>query len=86
MRLYPKLIHSSASAHYVSRSGRARQQYVKVSASVTCKSMLAAGLVVGWVRGNDKAEACWLLESTPEKLRPGYLYSDAVYSEVGPVQ
>ncbi|QOJ03202.1 MAG: hypothetical protein HRU71_06745 [Planctomycetia bacterium] len=34
---------SSASAHYVSRSGRQRQQYVKVSASVTCKSMLAAG-------------------------------------------
>lgn len=70
---------SSASAHYVSRSGRDRKQYVKVSASVTCKSMLAAGLVVGWGPGNDKAEARWLLTETAEKLRPKYLYADAGY-------
>lgn len=70
---------SSASAHYVSRSGRDRKQYVKVSASVTCKSMLAAGLVVGWGPGNDKAEARWLLTETAKKLRPKYLYADAGY-------
>lgn len=81
-----ELERSSASAHYVSRSQQSRQRFVKVKASVTCKSVLAAGMVVGWVRGNDKAEACWLLESTPEKLRPSYFYSDSVYSEVGPVQ
>jgi hypothetical protein len=42
-----ELERSSASAHYVSRSRQSRQRFVKVKASVTCKSMLAAGTVVG---------------------------------------
>lgn len=70
---------TSASAHYKTRSGRPRQQYVKVSLAVTCGSILAASLVVDWGPRNDKAEAPQLLEQTAEKLQPKSLFADAGY-------
>jgi hypothetical protein len=70
---------TSASAHYRTRSGRQRKQYVKVSLGVTCGSMLATGLVVGWGPRNDKSEARELLARTQAKVQPKALFADAGY-------
>jgi hypothetical protein len=70
---------TSASAHFRTRTGRKRKQYVKVSVAVTCGSMLAAGVVVDWGPRNDKAEARELLKRTREKLQPACLFADAGY-------
>ena len=71
---------SSASAHFVSRSGRRRKKYVKVSVAVLCGALLPAGLVVDWGPTNDKVEARALMEQASQRL-PGadVLYADAGY-------
>jgi len=70
---------TSASAHYKTRSGRKRKQYVKVSVSVTCDSMLPVGVVIDWGPRNDKAEAKPLLEKTASAINPRCLFADAGY-------
>lgn len=70
---------SSASAHFVSRSGRARRKYVKVSVAVMCGSLLPASLVVDWGPTNDKVEAKRLMEQAAAHVQPDVLYADAGY-------
>lgn len=71
---------SSASAHFVSRRGRARQKYVKVSVAIVCGALLPASLVIDWGPTNDKVEAKALLDGAQRNL-PGadVLYADAGY-------
>ncbi|MCG3136314.1 MAG: hypothetical protein HJJLKODD_00141 [Phycisphaerae bacterium] len=70
---------TSASAHYQTRRGGRRQQYVKVSLAILCTQLLPAGLVVDWGPRNDKAEAAELLHRTRRYVRPKYLLADAGY-------
>lgn len=70
---------SVASAHFISRSGRSRRRYVKVSASVICGCLLPVGLVVDWGPSNDKVHAAALLEQTLAHIQPSLLYADAGY-------
>ena len=70
---------TSASAHYKARSGRKKKQYVKVSVSVTCSSMLRAGVVIDWGPRNDKAEARSLLNKTASAITPNRMFADAGY-------
>jgi hypothetical protein len=70
---------TSASAHYSTRIGRKRKQYVKVSVTVLCGSLLATGMVVDWGPRNDKVEAAVLLERTAAKVQPRQLFADAGY-------
>lgn len=70
---------TSASAYYRSRTGRSRQKYVKVSAAVTCGSILPAAVTTSWGPRNDKTEARALLAGITAKMRPKRLYADAGY-------
>lgn len=70
---------TSASAHYQSRSGRTRKQYVKLSLAVICGALLPAGLIVDWGPTNDKVEARALLDKTREHIQPATLFADAGY-------
>ena len=70
---------SSASAHFVSRSGKTRRKYVKVSVAVLCGSLLPASLVVDWGPTNDKVEASALMAKASAVVQPDVLYADAGY-------
>jgi hypothetical protein len=70
---------TTASAHYQSRSGRHRHQYVKLSLAITCTTLLAVALVVSWGPTNDKVQARELLTRAAEKVQPSWLYADAGY-------
>jgi transposase len=73
---------TSASAHFMSRSGRARRRWVKVSVAVVCGSLLPLGLVAAWGPSNDKCQAAELLDkslSVPLDCLPQRLLADAGY-------
>lgn len=71
-----------ASAHFISRAGRQRRRWVKLSLSVVCGGLLPLGWVMGWGPTNDKSDAPALLEKTldhPLDCLPQRLYGDAGY-------
>lgn len=71
---------TAARAHDLSRSGRRRSQYLKVSLSVVCGSLLPLGLVLDWGPNNDQCQARDLLEKTFRAAgshRPERLLADA---------
>lgn len=70
---------SSMSAHYRTRSGKARKKYVKLSLCVLVGSMFPAGLVVSWGPYNDKREARPLLAKTKTVTQPQRLFADKGY-------
>jgi hypothetical protein len=73
---------TSASAHFVSRSGRKRKQFIKVSVCVLAGSLLPSGLSLSWGPGNDKAEAADVLAKASVAQQPGRpqrLFADAGY-------
>lgn len=70
---------STASAHFVSRSGKLRHRWVKLSVIVLGGSLLPLCADIGWGPSNDKTQAPALLEEMVEGLRPQTLYADAGY-------
>lgn len=73
---------SVASAHFVSRSGRQRRRWVKVSLVVVCGLLFPTGMVMGWGPSSDKSDAPALLEKSfavPLDALPQRLYGDAGY-------
>ncbi|SRR5579862_1105200 len=73
---------STASAHFVTRSGRQRRRWVKLSMTVVCGALLPLGLVTGWGPTNDKCEAGELLDKSlemPGECLPQRLFADAGY-------
>ena len=73
---------SVASAHYVSRSGKQRRRWVKVSLAVVCGLLFPTGMVMGWGPSSDKGDAPELLEKSldvPVDALPQKLYGDAGY-------
>lgn len=73
---------STASAHFVSRSGRERRRWVKLSAAVVCGCLFPIGLVADWGPSNDKCQAEELLSKSfdgPLDCLPQKLYADAGY-------
>ena len=71
---------SVASAHFVSRSGRERRRWVKVSLMVVCGLLFPTGLVLGWGPSSDQRDAPALLEKAldvPLEALPQKLYGDA---------
>lgn len=75
---------TNASAHFVSRAGRQRRKFKKLSVSVVCGALLPLALVIDWGPGNDKSQAFDLLAKTFEAAEaadalPQRLYADAGY-------
>lgn len=70
---------SSASAHYVSRSGRKRKGFVKLSVIVLGGSLIPASAVLGYGPGNDKTHAKELMDKASRSVRPDILYADPGY-------
>lgn len=73
---------STASAHFVSRSGRERRRWVKLSTAVVCGCLFPIGLVADWGPTNDKCQAQELLTKSfdvPLDCLPQRLYADAGY-------
>jgi hypothetical protein len=73
---------SVASAPYVSRRGKARRRWVKVSLVVVCGLLFPTGMVLGWGPSSDKSDAPALLEKAldvPVDLLPQKLSGDAGY-------
>ena len=54
----------SASAHYVSRAGRQKSRYMKLSLMIVCGSLLPLGLVLDWGPNCDKCQARELLDKS----------------------
>ncbi len=73
---------TAASAHYLSRSGRRRSKYLKLSLSVVCGSLLPLGLVLDWGPNNDKCQVFELLDKSfgaAGPHLPAELLADAGY-------
>jgi hypothetical protein len=76
---------SGASAHFLSRTGRKRRRYVKISLSVLCGSLFPLAIVLDWgPRKNDLSQAPALLHKTLSLASasgrlPSKLYADAGY-------
>jgi len=70
---------TSASAHFVSRAGRVRRKFVKLSVVVICGALIPAAMAVSWGPTNDKVEARELLLKAAAVIQPDTLYADAGY-------
>ena len=70
----------SASAHYLTRSGRRRRHYVKLTVAVTCGGLLPLGVAVGRGPSNDAPQAWPVLAAARRKgLRPARVLADRGY-------
>lgn len=70
---------TSASAHFRTRSGKARKKFIKVSVCVLAGSLLPSSVVFSWGPSNDKSEAPELLAKASAVNRPGRVFADAGY-------
>jgi hypothetical protein len=76
---------SGASAHFLSRTGRKRRKYLKISLSVICGSLLPLSLTLDWgPRKNDLSQTFELLHKSlsladESASLPATLYADAGY-------
>ena len=70
---------SGASAHFVSRSGKTRKKFIKVSVLILCVSLVPASAVISWGPGNDKTQAGALIDQASDAVTPDLLYADAGY-------
>lgn len=74
---------TSASAHFVSRSGRERTRFVKVMLGVLCAAVMPMALVVDWGPSHDLRQAWVLREKMRATCRPTMLFGDGAFdSEV----
>jgi hypothetical protein len=70
---------SSASAHFISRSKRKREGYVKLSLAVACTSIVLVSMVISLGPGNDLVEANELLFRASSRCTPDWLLADNGY-------
>lgn len=70
---------TSASAHFVSRSGRRRTKFVKLMIGVLCASVIPTALVVDWGPSNDMRQAWALREKMRAACKPVVLWGDGAF-------
>jgi hypothetical protein len=73
---------TGASAHYLSRRGRERSKFMKVSLAVVCGALLPLGVVLDTGPNNDKCQAFDLLDKSlgaAQPALPAKLLADAGY-------
>jgi len=67
---------SCASAHFISRSKRARNGYVKLSLAVACTSIVLVSLAISMGPSNDLCEAREVLWRAASRCRPDWVWAD----------
>jgi hypothetical protein len=70
---------SSASAHFVSRAGRKRTKFVKLSIAVLCGALIPCALVADWGPSHDMKQAWALLGKLRGTTRPTWLWGDSAF-------
>ncbi len=70
---------SCASAHFISRSGKKRSRWIRVSAVAICTGALPVAMCIDWGPGNDAAPALGLLQKAAGVVRPERVWGDAAY-------
>lgn len=70
---------SAISAHFQSRSGKSRQECVKLSVCVPVGSLLPTAVVASWGANYDKQQVQTLIERSSKSKRPKRLFADAKY-------
>src|SRR5262249_28578045 len=65
--------------HFVSRSGKERRGYVKLSLAVACGSLLLIGAIASVGPSNDRVEAASLLWRIAPRCQPHSTYMDSGY-------
>lgn len=70
---------TSASAHFVSRAGRKRTKYVKLTLGVLCSSVIPCALVVDWGPSHDMRQAWTLREKMKGSCTPTMLWGDGAF-------
>ena len=70
---------SSASAHFISRSKRKREGYVKLSLAVACTCIVLIGMSISIGPSNDLTEASELLWRASARAAPDWLLADKGY-------
>lgn len=68
-----------ASAHFVTRSKKNRQQYVKISLAIVCGILLPVTMSLGMGPTVDLHEAHELLWKASGRVRPDFIYMDRGY-------
>jgi hypothetical protein len=74
---------TSASAHYVARSGKTRERWVKLSVAVLIGPILAVSLVCSWGPSNDLTEASSLLARAVDRVPLRQVVADSGYDAEG---
>ncbi len=70
---------TSASAHFVSRAGRKRTKFVKLTLIALCAGVLPSALVVDWGPSHDMRQAWALREKMKAVGRPTVLWGDGAF-------
>lgn len=70
---------TSASAHFLSRAGRKRTKFVKLSIAVLCGAMIPCGLVVDWGPSHDMKQAWTLLDKVRATTTPLLVWGDKAF-------
>jgi len=70
---------STASSHYISRTGKKGGYYLKLSLAVACVSLLLVSFVASRGPSHDLQEAKALDWKTASRVRPSRIYKDAGY-------
>jgi transposase len=70
---------TAASIYYQTRSGKRRQQWVKLSAIVLCGSLLPLSITLDWGPSSDLCQVPALISKAKEIAQPAKLYADRGY-------
>ncbi len=68
-----------ASAHYVSRAGKKRSRWIRVSVVALCSLVAPAAMHIDWGPGNDSSPAVDVLRKAARVVSPRRVWGDAAY-------
>ena len=74
---------TSASAHYIARSGKTRERWVKLSVAVLIGPILAVSLICSWGPSNDLVEAPDVLARAAARVPVRQVLADCGYDSEG---
>lgn len=70
---------TSASAHFISRAGRKRTKFVKLTLVVLCSALIPCALVADWGPSHDMKQAWAVREKLKRATTPTCLWGDSAF-------